>query len=603
MKKQNIIGVFISLAAVLFVFSMWWFNLLISWEKKFYDYKFIIRGEKEASNDIVIVGIDEDTLEKIGRWPWPRSVLARCVDNLVGADAKIIGIDIIFPEKSQDRTQDIRFAEALSGSNRAIGALYFEHVAVPVAEMVHGELVFGEEFRTRMIYPIPLFRKSFEGMGFTNAHPDNDGVLREAQLKREYDGKRYFSFNVVMASCYGDKGKKTESFFSLPEGEDTILVNYRGRQDSYVEYSFKLIYDGKFPKSWIKDKVVLIGSTAIGAFDHYPSPYDKIFPGVEFHATVIDNLLHSDYIRRCPDLFIAVLIVVFGICLGQVFLRIKPLVGAIFFLLGIVGYFCFSQYMFTRAYLHIDFLAPSLSMIFSFFGIMGYRYATEAKEKAWIKKTFSYYLSPDVIKELTANPEKLRLGGERKDLTVLFSDIRGFTTLSEKLNPEEVSNLLNEHLSAMTEIIFRHGGTLDKFVGDTVMAFWGAPVPQEDHPRKAVLCALEMTNRLAYMQEIWRTKGRPVIEIGIGINTGEMIVGNMVSKQRMDYTVIGDNVNLASRLETLTRKYNAKIIIAESTYELVRNEVEVKPLGKVRIKGKENEVTVFELLKRKDAGL
>lgn len=386
----------------------------------------------------------------------------------------------------------------------------------------------------------------------------------------------------------------------LPRDKDTILVNYRGKQDSFIRYSFKLIYEGKFPRSWIKDKIVLIGSTAVATFDHFPMPYDKLYPGIEFHATVIDNLLNNDYIRKCPDFIILALIVVFGLGMGQLFLRTKLWAGSIFFILSIVSYFYFSQYMFTKHYMHIDFFTPALSLIFTFLGIMAYRFISETKEKAWIKKTFSYYLSPDVIKELASNPDKLQLGGERKDLTVLFSDIRSFTSMSEKLRPEEVTTLLNEYLSAMTEIIFRYSGTLDKFIGDAIMAFWGAPVPTEEHARKAVMCALDMIARLEELQAMWRAQGRPVIEIGVGINTGEMIVGNMGSKQRMDYTVIGDNVNLASRLETLNRQYNTKIIIAESTYKKVSNEVEVKPLGEVKVKGKENMVTVFELIKRKD---
>ncbi|MEW6040639.1 MAG: adenylate/guanylate cyclase domain-containing protein, partial [Elusimicrobiota bacterium] len=261
-------------------------------------------------------------------------------------------------------------------------------------------------------------------------------------------------------------------------------------------------------------------------------------------------------------------------------------------------YFFLTEYfIFAKFNFHMDFLKPGLSIILSFSGVMGYRLLTEEKEKRWIKKTFSYYLSPTVIDELAGNPDKLRLGGERKILTVLFSDIRNFTTISEKLNPEEVVGILNEYLSAMTDIVFKHSGTLDKFIGDAIMAFWGAPIYSEDHAEKAVECALEMIDKLKELQEEWKRQNKPIIDIGIGINTGEMVVGNLGSHQRMDYTVIGDNVNLGSRLEGLNKQYATHIIISEATNEAIKHKFKSKSLGQVSVKGKEKPVTIFELLK------
>ncbi len=595
MKKNNLIGFIISGLSIILILFLWFARTTEIWEHKFYDYKFLIRGAKKTSPNIVIVGIDESSLDRFGRWPWQRSILAKAIRNLKNAGAKVIGIDIIFPEKSQDRTQDIELTRAIKYANCVVGATYFDYTPQKVVETVNGQVVFKEILEKKLIFPIKELLDAFKRVGFTNAEPDTDGALRYAKIYDIYQDKKYFSLNSQIASLFLDKEPEE---LNLP---GIIYANFRGEAKLYPRYSFSLIYDSNFPKEWIKNKIVLLGSTATGAFDHYPTPFDKIYPGVEFHATIVDNILNNDYIRIVPNFVVLLLLVVFCLFFGQLFLRLKPLAGIIVFIVSIGVYFIISQYFLLANYnIHLDFLKPGLGIIFSYLGIMGYRLRTEEKEKRWIKKTFSYYLSPQVINELISSPEKLKLGGERKNLTVLFSDIRGFTNLSEKLTPEEVVSLLNEYLSSMTEIVFKYDGTLDKFIGDAIMAFWGAPIPQKDHAERAVFCALEMIEQLSQLQEKWKQQNKPIMDIGIGINTGDMVVGNMGSNQRMDYTVIGDNVNLASRLETLNRQYGTKIIISETTYEIIKEKVETKPLGQVNVKGRQKPIAIYEVIKKKN---
>ncbi|MDI6640961.1 MAG: adenylate/guanylate cyclase domain-containing protein [Elusimicrobiota bacterium] len=593
MKKTYLAGLVISVISVIVVLLLWQIGLLRSWENKFYNYKFLLRGLREPSKEIVIVAIDEESLSKFGRWPWPRSILARVIRNLKDAGVKVIATDIIFPERSQNKLHDKKLADAIKYADNVIGATHFEEYKVTSAEVVKGKATFRETTEKRLVEPIPEFKQAFAELGFTNAEPDADGVLRQALIKQKLLQHEHFSLNCSIAAMY--LGKKPAEL-NLPE---KIYANFAGRNNTYTRYSISMIYENTLPKAWLKNKIVLIGSTATGAFDHYPTPFENIFPGVEFHATVVDNIINNNYIRPVSNPIVIILIIVIGLSIAQIAVRTKPIVGFISFAIFLVIYFFILQYFLSKFNLHLDFFKPSLSMVFSFLGVMGYRLGIEEKEKRWIRKTFSYYLSPQVIKELTANPEKLVLGGERKTLTVLFSDIYGFTSIAEKLNPEETVSVLNEHLSAMTEIIFRYDGTLDKFIGDAVMAFWGAPIPQENHAERAVFCAIEMLERLKELQERWKLENKPVIDIGIGINTGEMLVGNMGSNQRMDYTVIGDNVNLASRLETLTRQYTAKLIISEYTYQFVKDKIEVKPLGEVKLKGREKAVNIFEVLGRK----
>ena len=586
MKKSNIfIGFLIGFISLIVVLVLWWFGILNTFENKFYDLKFKLRGEKDHSREIVIVGLDNDSLARFGRWPWPRSILARGIRNLKKAGVKVVGVDIMFSEPSQDRNQDIIFRDALKYANCVVGSSVFEISYEKVYETVNDQIVEKEVETRTLVNPIPDLLKAYVATGYTNSYPGEDGVLRNATPVETYDDNDYYSLNAAVAARYLDK-KPGE--LNIPK---FIWVNYLGPELTFKPYSFTLIYDGFFPKDWIEGKIVLIGSTATGIFDHYPTPTSNMYPGVEFHATLIDNIISNSFIHSAPSAIVLLVMVLLVALLSQTTIHMKAGAGASIFAGSLLLYFFLTLLMFGKFGIHLDFFKPALGMILVYTGVTGYRFSTEEKEKRWIKKTFSSYMSPQVIKELAENPDKLKLGGEKKVMTVFFSDIRGFTTISEKYPPEEVVSILNEYLSAMTEIVFKYEGTLDKFVGDEIMAFWNSPLAQADHAMLAVNCSFDMLDKLAQLQEKWKQEGKPIIGIGIGLNTGEMIVGNMGSFQRMDYTVIGDNVNL-------TRQYDTNIIISEYTYEFVKDRVIGKHLGEVKVKGKSKPVNIYDI-KRK----
>jgi adenylate cyclase len=276
----------------------------------------------------------------------------------------------------------------------------------------------------------------------------------------------------------------------------------------------------------------------------------------------------------------------------------SPITSFIVIFLLIGFYSLISYLLFAYRGIWIDLVGPLSTAFFSYISITSYNFATEEKEKRWIRNAFGHYISKNVMEEILKDPAKLKLGGERKELSVLFADVRGFTGYSEQRQPEEVVAVLNEYLDAMTKVILKHNGTLDKYVGDAIMAIFGAPSPTEqtNHAQKAVFVALEMIETLKTLQAKWRSEGKEPLDIGIGINTGIMLVGNMGSTERMDYTVIGDAVNLASRIESLTRTYNNHIMISEFTYAKLKDILEVKPLEAIKVKGKEQPVMMYELL-------
>ena len=311
---------------------------------------------------------------------------------------------------------------------------------------------------------------------------------------------------------------------------------------------------------------------------------------------MVDNILRGDFIYR-TETSVLFLIFLFAIVLGITIPRLGAKAGAALFVVFFTGYLSAVYYLFAAKGIWFNLVYPASALFFGYTSQTAYRFLTEERRARDIRKMFSSYVSKRIVDELIRDPSKAKLGGERKEITVLFSDIRGFTSFSEKHQPEEVVSLLNEYLGAMTEIVFEHEGTLDKFVGDAIMALWGAPVGQPDHAERACRCALDMIKKLKELQEKWTAEGKYAIDIGIGINTGDMVVGNMGAEgKKMDYTVIGDNVNLGARLEGLTRQYNNHIIISEFTYEQVKQVVQVNELGSVTVKVKQKPVVIYDLV-------
>jgi adenylate cyclase len=445
--------------------------------------------------------------------------------------------------------------------------------------------------------PLKNLVRGANTLGCINMIPDKDGVLRWEILAIEYEGELYPSIGLQTARVYlgmpmeamilnAAKGVNLGDKFIPTDFWNRTLIHYYGSQDTFPHISVLDLFEGKIDPSAIKDKAVLIGATAIGIYDLRVTPTSPVMPGIEKHASVIASILHNDFIVKASNLINVLIVIVTGILYSLLIVRLKAIFGALLSFVFIAAISLISYHLFFEKDLWIDTVYSSSNIVIIYFVINAYKYATEERYAKRIRGMFSSYVTEKVVNELIKNPNLAKLGGERREMTVLFSDVRGFTTFSEKHSPEQVVHILNEYLGEMTDIIFQWEGTLDKFVGDEIVAFWGAPLPQEDHAERAVKCALHMVRRLEELQETWKAAGREALYAGFGLNTGEVIVGNIGAEgKKMDYTVIGDNVNLGARVEGLTRKYSADIIITEFTLEKLRPVIAENRLWKIRIKG------------------
>jgi adenylate cyclase len=345
----------------------------------------------------------------------------------------------------------------------------------------------------------------------------------------------------------------------------------------------------------LRGKIVLIAYTASGLYDLRPTPLSPIAPGVEIHANALDNLINGDFNRSANRLLLFPLLIAvssgFGALIGRT--RRQSIAGSM--AVVAVALVALAGYGLLRSGITAPTVAAIAAIVMTYVVITVVKFTAEQKQTAVLRATFGRYVSPQILEHILAHPEKVKLGGERRDLTVLFSDIRGFTSISEASEPEEVVEMLNEYLTRMVEILLDHGGTLDKFIGDAVMGFWNAPAADGEHPRHAVLCAVTMIEETARLRQRWESEGRPGLRIGIGINTGEAVVGNIGAEKVFGYTVIGDAVNLASRLEGKNKDYGTEIIISEFTKARIEDEFETVYLDEVKVKGKERAVRIYEV--------
>ena len=531
------------------------------------------------SDKIVIAAIDENSLEHLGRWPWDRSIQARMIQKLTRAGAKTIGVDILFIEKSNEQS-DTALEEAVKESKRCVNELLFEiDRGIPKKQKL----------------PISGIVKYSIGIGFPNVFPEIDGVVRKVKPIIEYQKKLYPHVSVSIASAYMEKPIE-ELLNNVPlDDNGEMLINYAGGFETFKYISYYDILEGKINDEVLKDKIVLIGYAAAGLGDRHVTPVSPVMPGIETIANNVNAFINSDFISYSSGLFGFLTIIVIGGILAFFLPKLSSWKSTFLVITVFVIWSLISRYYFVEKKVWVEYVPVTFLIFFSYLSITSWRFITEEKEKRWLKKAFGQYLSPLVINEIMKNPDALALGGKRQEMTVLFSDIRGFTTISEALTPEGVVTILNEYLTKMTEIVFKYEGTLDKFIGDAVMAFWNAPIPQNDHTQRAVYCAIEMIEELKKLQEKWRAENKPIMDIGIGINRGDMVVGNMGSIERMDYTVIGDNVNLASRLEGLNKEFRTHIILSESAYQVIKDTVLTKPLGTTKVKGKEKLVQIYSV--------
>lgn len=616
-------------------------------EFKLYDLASMSCLHLEQSDDIVLIGIDDTSLHRLGRWPWPRDYFATLLNLLYYFKPAATGLDILFTEPD---TQNTHNDTALGQLAESIGSVcfgyYFRFTTTGALHTgtdsysamedhritrIHGDTSALIDARTVTLPVAPLRQtmgylnvpRGTEAKGETSANLD--GVIRDVPLVIRYGNGVYPSFALQLVRVY--LGLSYDDIEVIP-GEAIVLhrpagspvkipvdrscrmmVRYTGGVVNFKTISFEdTVRAANYlaqqkqppfdPASFFGGKLVVVGLTATGMdVGQLPLP-EKLSPLCLVHLNAIRTILEEKFIYRLPLHTSIAIAVALTVCMGAVAIFGPPVVGMVLFIALI------SVLMWGYCYLlQQGTWFPAVPSIFgtlaAFVSVTASNLIREEHEKRMIKKMFGHYVSPNVLEDILKNKSNLALGGEKRDLTVLFSDIRSFTTYCESRTPEEVVSILNEYLDAMTEVILDNGGTLDKYVGDEIMAIFGAPgsANTEHHPYMAVKTASAMIDRLRQLHEKWAAEGREPFEIGIGINTGIMKVGNMGSKRLFDYTVIGDEVNVGARIESLTRTYNVPIIISENTYNRVRDYVACTQLGSTMVKGKKNPVTIYSVEK------
>jgi len=580
---------------------------------------------------VTIAAIDEQSLARIGRWPWSRTTFAALVVRLDQAGARVIAFDLFFSERESARA-DAQFARAIRSTNKVVlGSVFIDRqeevrylgpaalaaARKAIAPQAIAEAGSGSDAAFPMQEPHGVLVNILElqggaaHVGHIDMHPDADGVVRRAPLIRRFDGRYFPAFDVQVAraylgsespaleiASYGIAGIRLgERYIPLNE-EGYLLVRHR-RPRSFATVPIADILDGRADAALLRDRVVLIGNTATGIGDARVTPYGATLPGVEIRASIIESLLQGDALQR-PEwmmLLDAAAMIVIGALLIALLPRLGVTGGGLLAAGVLGGYLLMAVYFFRTEGLWLNLVYPTLLVALLFASATLVQYFFTFSEKRYLKVAFQHYVPPAVVDDLVADAGRLSLGGEKRELTVLFSDIRGFTTLSEAMAPEDLVKLMNEYFTVMTGKVFEHRGSLDKYIGDAIMAVFGAPVHEPQHAALACRSALDMVRSLQDLRSSWQARGIPPIDIGVGINTGPMIVGNMGSASRFNYTVVGDAVNLASRIEHLNKEYGTSILLSETTYLPVKDEFPLaREVDRVRVRGRAQPVCLFELI-------
>jgi adenylate cyclase len=624
-------------------------NPLQTVELKSYDWRLTRAARPEtARQDIVLVEIDEYSLRNLepyaGGWPWPRVAHAMLLDYLARGPAKVIAYDVNFAEPDDQGSFEFG-SETLSGAESDQYLVDSVKAAGNVILLADATYEAGEgrsrEFpdagfgldapgiiERRVVFP-PFggLAPASAGLGHNLFVLDPDGPLRNAG--RELPSLGLFAALKVAGIgpdtvqlkgstlAMGDRAMPLSSRrVQTQTGTDAFfwgLINFRGaalledlKTRTYPTYSAfnllsseqQLLSGGRpdIDPAVFRDKLVFVGVTGAGLFDVFQTPFGTVkTPGINIHAAVADDVLANRFMRPESRAITLASVVAIALAVGAFAVRIPAWWATAVTAVIVAGFAVAATRAFSGGY-WLNLSQPTLAASFALFGGVGYQYFVEGREKRKMKRLFGQYVSRDVYDQLVDNPALARLGGHRRQMTVLFSDIRGFTSHSEKGEPEDIVQTLNEYFTRMVDIVFKHKGTLDKFVGDMVMALFGAPLDDVDHAEHAVDAALEMIAELNRLNGQWTAKGRPALDIGIGISTGPMIAGNIGSEAIMSYTVIGDAVNLGSRLESLNKQYNTRIIISDATRAALPDRYMFRPLGDVVVKGKTRPVAIFEVV-------
>ena len=655
MVRKAAAGLLIGMCAAGLVLALTNLEAFHTVELKTYDWRLTRTADPStARTDIALVEIDEYSLRNLqqhaGRWPWPRVVHASLIDYLNRGKPKLIVYDVLFADEDlrvgfpyggdtwSGAESDKALADTITNAGNVILLADATFVGETTADQAWPDQGYrlngaGVLERRAIFPPAGVLSESASALGHNFLSLDADGPVRHVVPFVRTGDRAMPSLGLSAALraaaidpaavridgtslIAGDRMLPLETREVNVEGGVTEilwgLIHFRGpaflpdmKRRPYPHYSFfDLLYSEEqllaaqkpdIDPAVFKDKIVFVGVTAAGLFDVFETPFaGGLMPGIQIHASVADDFLSNRVMRPESRRVRMVLVVAVALIIGLLAGVLPAWWAAAAFAAIVAGFAFVATRQFAGGH-WINITQPTVAASLALFGGVGYQYFFEGREKRKMKRLFGQYVSKDVYEQLVANPDLARLGGQRRQMTVLFSDIRGFTTVSEKGQPEEIVAILNEYFTRMVAIVFAHKGTLDKFVGDMVMALFGAPLDDPNHAEHAVDAALEMIRELNRLNEKWAAEGRPALDIGIGISTGPMIAGNIGSEAIMSYTVIGDSVNLGARLESLNKEYGTRIIISETTRDALPGRYVFRPLGDVVVKGKTRPVAIFEV--------
>jgi len=620
---------------LLLIFSYLNFEKITNnFDEKIREIFFEIRGNIPTSQKVVIIDIDEKSISAIGQWPFGRDYMAQVLANLTNAGAGIIGIDIIFSEfdrsspsfmakslgvKGEFRDNDELLAAVVSQTPTVLGYYFTKDLSKnsqphPITKFTPNSSPHLLKFNN-VVTNISPVQESAYSSGFFNAFNDYGGKMTKMPLMLEYKDKIYPSLvfemiNIasqtkevkILQDNYAIHGVKLSNMAIPTDKNGFMRINFRGAKNSFKYISFLDVLNGNFDPKDVSGKFILIGTSITTLADLRATVYDLAMPGVEIHANMIDNILKGDFLYEPPfakaiDIFI---ILFLTLILGLTLLYLSSVLTlVVVFILSSILYMSYYYLLFSQG-LVLNLFYPLISIVITTISAFYINYQREQKQKEFIKDKFAKKVSLEVANDLLSN-ENNNFQAKEKELTVFFSDIRGFTSLSENFDsPQKLIELLNRYFEPMTESITKNHGTIDKFIGDAIMAYWNAPCEVSNHADKALQTALSQLEELEKLNNELQKDSKIIIEIGIGIHTGLAVVGEMGSKGRSDYTIIGDNVNLASRIEGLTKTFGVKLIISESTKNQLTQKYHLKYLASVVVKGKSSAINLYEVLTNKE---
>ncbi len=621
-----------------------------------YDFRLQLSLPSQIDKKVVIIDIDEKSLTEIGQWPWERNVLGHIVDNLFDYyHINVLGFDILFAEKDEDPSdkilsqlskssisssedfqriisnnqslmhRDEHLAKSLANRNTILGVIFnnqVKHVSKgllpPSIPQFTPEVIEPFDFLSPAGYTgniATLQKQASSGGFFDNPLIDEDGVFRRVPLLQSYNNKLYPSLALEITRLSLQNNTLTLGYSSNDELEDrksleqvyigeiaipvdeysAVMVPYIGRQKTFDYISAADILNKSVARNLLKDKIAIFGTSAAGLLDLRTTPLESAYPGVEVHANIIQGILDQS-IKHKPEYMIGfeiLILFLLGTVLTITLPMLSPAWSTITAILTIGVILLLDNYAWNQLMLIMPIASPLILVVMLYMMNMSYGFFVESRGKRQLTHLFGQYVPPDLVDEMSRNLKEINLDGEVRNMTVLFTDVRGFTSISEKMEPKELTTFINAFLTPLTEVIHNNRGTIDKYMGDAIMAFWGAPLKDPQHGRNALNAGMDMLVAINKLNKSFKSKGQPEIKIGIGINTGEMNVGNKGSEFRVDYTVLGDAVNLGSRLEGLTKNYAVDFIVNESTRHEVP-EFEYRMLDIVKVKGKNKPVTIFE---------